>query len=66
MRVGRVIVANPDTDSVSVLDARSGRVVRHISVGHAPQTVAVDEQTARIFVANAGDNTVSVLDAARL
>jgi len=66
VRAGRVIVANPDTDNVSVLDARSGRVVRHIGVGHAPQTVAVDEQTARIFVANAGDNTVSMLDAARL
>jgi YVTN family beta-propeller protein len=37
-------------------------VLRAISVGRAPRAVAVAEQTHRVFVANAGDNSLSVLD----
>ena len=36
--------------------------LRAITVGRAPQAVAVAEQTHRVFVANAGDNSLSVLD----
>jgi DNA-binding beta-propeller fold protein YncE len=38
--------------SVSVLDARSGRVLRRIPVGTAPMALAVDETTTRLFVVN--------------
>jgi YVTN family beta-propeller protein len=38
-------------------------VLRAITVGRAPRAVAVGEQTNRVYVANAGDNSLSVLDA---
>jgi len=50
---------------VSVLDARSGRILRTVTVGLGPYAVAVDERTSRVFVANYDGNTVSVLDAGR-
>ncbi len=53
-------------DRVDVLDTRTGRGRGSVEVGAGSPAVGVDEQAARIFVANGGDNTVSVLDAARL
>jgi DNA-binding beta-propeller fold protein YncE len=40
--------------AVSVLDARTGRVLRIIPIGVAPTAIAVDERTGRAFVLNAG------------
>src|ERR687887_75200 len=48
---GRVFVTNAGDDSVSVLDARSGRVLRTISVGQSPLAVAVVESLQHVFVA---------------
>ena len=49
---------------IVVLDARSGAVLRTTPVGRAPWgQVAVDQRTARVFVTNPHDRTVSVLDA---
>jgi len=63
-RDGRVFVLNGghsdgaerviDPGSVSVLDARTGRVVRTVRVGDLPVAVAVDEQRGRAFVATYG------------
>ncbi len=53
-------------DRVDVLDTRSGRGLTGVDVGAGPPAVGVDEQSGRIFVANEGDNTVSVLDTTRL
>jgi len=73
---GRVVIVSADVtisgptiygpDRVDVLDTRTGRGRGSMEVGAGPPAVGVDEQTARVFVANGGDNTVSVLDAARL
>ena len=38
--------------------------VRTITVGRVPLALAVDEHTRRVFVANLGSDTVSMLDAA--
>ncbi len=58
---------SPQGSSVaSVLDTRSGRLVRQLGLGVGPPAVAIDAQTRRAFIANGGDGTVSVLDAARL
>lgn len=44
-------------------DARSGALLRTVSVGWSPAELAVDARTGRVFVANFDDHTVSVLDA---
>jgi DNA-binding beta-propeller fold protein YncE len=49
---------------VSVLDTRSGAVLRTVPVGLAPGDVAVDERAGRAFVLNLG-GTVPVTDAWR-
>jgi YVTN family beta-propeller protein len=59
----RVFVVNAGDNSLSVLDTRTGAVLRTIPVGAAPAAVAVDEPSSRVFVAEAGANSVRVLDA---
>ncbi len=62
-RTDRVFV-RCNSGRVVVLDARNGDVVRTVRVGAAPWgQVAVDQQTARVFVTNPHDKTVSMLDA---
>jgi len=79
-RAGRVFVARADPtggDSagvVSVLDARSGAVLRRTTLPRRPKastssdtlpartTVGIDERTGHAFIAIPGDNAVAVLD----
>jgi len=49
--------------SVSMLDARTGLIVRTVAVGRMPGALAIDERTGRVFVVNRQSNSVSVLDA---
>jgi DNA-binding beta-propeller fold protein YncE len=49
---------------VSVIDATTNTVVTTISVGRAPWGVAINPENNRIYVANAWDSTVSVIDGA--
>ncbi len=71
---GRAVVTMADASGVpyygynilSVIDTRTGKVLRTMRLGGGPSVVGVDEQTKRIFVANALANTVDVLNAARL
>jgi len=44
-------------------DAATGTVSSSVGVGKDPQAVVVDARLRRVFVANRGDNTVSVFDA---
>ena len=63
-RTGRVFVANRDDNTVSVLVATSGAVLRTIAVGPRPSALAVDEQTGRVFVVDPFySGVISVLDA---
>ena len=48
---------------MSVLDARSGRLVRTVAVGGLPDALAVAVHSARIFITNGGDGSVSVRNA---
>src|ERR687885_1197271 len=52
----------PGTD-VSTVDLSTGAVLGTTPVGRAPQVLAVDTRTGRVFVVNTGGGTVSVLDA---
>jgi YVTN family beta-propeller protein len=49
--------------TVSVLDIRSGALIRTVGVGRGAVALALDERADRVFVANVDDATVSVLDA---
>ncbi len=74
----RIFVVNQSTPAVSVLDARTGATIisqgsapisnasittSPSSIGVGPHAVAVDAQTGIVLIANAHDDTVSVLDA---
>jgi YVTN family beta-propeller protein len=70
-RAGRVFVTNAGDDSVSILDARDGHVLRTTIVGQSPLASAVVASLQRAFVANRGlwrhgyqvtRGSVSVLD----
>jgi YVTN family beta-propeller protein len=55
-----VWVANTDDDSVSVVDCATDSVVTTVPVGSQPAGITIDPQVG-VFVANAGDGTVTVL-----
>jgi DNA-binding beta-propeller fold protein YncE len=62
-----------DRNTVVMLDAVSGRILRTVPVGPAPRALAVDTRSRRVFVVNEGsydakgytikDGSLSVLDA---
>ena len=63
----------PGGDTISVIDARdcnAGDVSRcvgpwpTVTVGSLPSGIAIDENTDTVYVTNAGDDTVSVVDGA--
>ncbi len=60
-RTGRVFVVNTQDRTVSLLDSRSGRLVRTITVGFYPELVAVDAPSGHAFVAT-DEGLVSMLD----
>ncbi len=60
---GTHATSNPTVrGSVSVLDAASGVVIRHVDVGYYPTSLAVDDRTGHVFVTNNQSSTVSMLD----
>ncbi|MBI3858892.1 MAG: YncE family protein [Thaumarchaeota archaeon] len=59
---GRVYVASPLSNNISVIDSGSNTVIKTISVGVLPWGVAVDPFANVIYVTNYGSGTVSVID----
>jgi len=57
-----LLVVNPDSDSMTLVDAGNREVVAELAVGVDPRTVAVADSGNRAYVANRGSNTVSVVD----
>jgi DNA-binding beta-propeller fold protein YncE len=54
---------NDFPNTVSVLDTRTGALVRTVSVGSAFVKMAVDRPTGHVFLSSGGDATISMLDA---
>lgn len=54
-------VVNPDAGIVEVSDDRGG-ATRSVKVGARPVSIAIDSRNGRVYVVNAGDGTVSVLN----
>jgi len=60
---GQVLLAvNPDSNSLSLIDASSRALVAELLVGVDPRTVAVDDAGERAYVANRGSDSVSVVE----
>jgi YVTN family beta-propeller protein len=67
-----VLVANANSDSVSVIDARAARVVETIGVrpdekllfGSAPNALTVSPDGATLYVSNGGNNALAVIQLA--
>jgi YVTN family beta-propeller protein len=57
----RLLVANPDSNTVTLLDPLIGEKLAELAVGVDPRTVALGPN-GRGYVANRGSGTVSVLD----
>jgi YVTN family beta-propeller protein len=60
----RLLVVNPDTDTVSILDLTgpTPTVVGELSVGANPRGIAVTHSGHKAYVANTGADTISVID----
>ena len=61
----RLWIANPDNDSVAVLDLATHARVAEIPVGASPQSVAI-APSGKVWVVNRDSATVSVVDPATL
>jgi YVTN family beta-propeller protein len=62
-----VWVANPDTNTVALLDVngdRKGPPLAEPAVGEKPRNLAISPDGKKVFVANSGENTVTVLSTA--
>jgi YVTN family beta-propeller protein len=60
-------VANWYSETISVIDGKTDSVIWNgTNVGLLPADIAVNTNTDKIYVANAGSNTVSVIDGSSL
>ena len=59
-------ITNQGSDSVSVVDVATAKVVKEIAVGKSPAGIAVSAAAGRAYVTNPGDHSVSVIDLASL
>jgi len=57
-----LLVVNPDSNSLSVVETATQAKLAEISVGADPRAVAVDEARGRAYVVNRGSDNVSVID----
>ncbi len=59
-----LLVVNPDSNSVTLVDTASRSAIAELPVGTDPRTVAVDDTGSRAYVANRGSGNLSVIDLA--
>ena len=57
----RSICANAYSDNVSVIDGEANRVIATIPVGSAPRAFAWNSIQNRVYVANHGSSSISVI-----
>lgn len=57
-----IYIANLFSNTISVLDGSTDRILATIESSRSPSTVSVNPTTERLYVANSGSNTVSVFD----
>jgi YVTN family beta-propeller protein len=59
-----LIVVNPNSNSITLVDTNSRSVIAELPVGIDPRTVTVDETGQCAYVANRGSDSVAVIDLA--
>jgi len=59
-----LLVVNPDSDSLTLVDTSTRSVIAELPVGIDPRIVAVDDAGNRAYVANRGSDSLSVIDLA--
>jgi YVTN family beta-propeller protein len=57
-----LLVVNPDSNSLSLVDLAADHAVIELPVGVDPRAVAVDDARGRAYVANQGSDTISIVD----
>jgi len=57
-----LLAANPDSDSVSIVNLEGGMNVKEVAVGDDPRTVAISADGSRAYSANRAGNSISVID----
>jgi YVTN family beta-propeller protein len=60
---GRVYVTATTSDELVVVDKQNYAIMDRVAVGTAPYGVVCDRDRQRVYVGNAGDDTVYILDA---
>lgn len=55
-------VTNTVSDAVTVIERHHDRVVATIGVGHRPEGIVANSGGTKVYVANAGSNSISVID----
>lgn len=56
-------VANHESNTISVIDGTKNELISPaLSVGTQPNSIAINEVTNRLYVANSGSNTVTVIE----
>ncbi|MGC2572467.1 MAG: beta-propeller fold lactonase family protein, partial [Candidatus Nitrosopolaris sp.] len=55
-------VVNSGSNTVSVIDGKTNKVISNITVGNWPYALSGNPSSNRVYVANLYDNTVSVID----
>ena len=59
-----MVIANSDSNTVSVVDANELELIAEIPVGIEPKSVAIDPSRAIAYVADFGSDTISIVDLA--
>jgi YVTN family beta-propeller protein len=62
----RLFVVHAASNDLSVIDLDSGRVVAHLTVGAHPRGMALSPDGRRLYINNALDGTMTVVDVAEL
>ena len=57
-----LVVANPDSNSVSLVDTNGQFVIAEVPVGLKPRTIGISPTNDRAYVANFDDDSLSVID----
>ena len=60
--LGNIYVTNSGSNTISVIDGKTNKVVATIPSGYLPNGVASDETYSKIYVTNSGSNKVSVIN----